>query len=132
VIPMRGYYEWQSTPTGKQPFYLSLRDGSDLFAAGLWEPTHPLQDAKELGTCTIITTVAEGNAAKVHDRMPVFIPADLVAEYLNVAPADAMALMLALPPPDLVFHPVSKRVNSTRGGGDNDPGLIDQIDLPLV
>ena len=35
VIPASGYYEWKPTPTGKQPYYISARDGSVLSFAGL-------------------------------------------------------------------------------------------------
>jgi putative SOS response-associated peptidase YedK len=36
LIPMSGYYEWQNTPGGKQPWYFTTRDGSPLLtAAGL-------------------------------------------------------------------------------------------------
>ncbi|MDE2272238.1 MAG: SOS response-associated peptidase, partial [Xanthomonadaceae bacterium] len=49
VIPMRGYYEWQATKTGKQPYFLSREDGEDLFAAAIWEPRHKLQDEDEAG-----------------------------------------------------------------------------------
>ena len=35
---MSGYYEWQSTPSGKQPWYFTASDGSPLLtAAGLWD-----------------------------------------------------------------------------------------------
>src|SRR5438045_4120780 len=27
LIPASGYYEWQTTPEGKQPFYFTRRDG---------------------------------------------------------------------------------------------------------
>ena len=38
LIPMSGYYEWQNTPGGKQPWYFTARDGSPLLtAAGLWD-----------------------------------------------------------------------------------------------
>ena len=37
LIPASGYYEWQSTPTGKQPYYYTARDGSPLTMAGLWD-----------------------------------------------------------------------------------------------
>ena len=30
LIPASGYYEWQKTPTGKQPYYYTTRDGSPL------------------------------------------------------------------------------------------------------
>ena len=35
LIPASGYYEWQKTPTGKQPYYYTTRDGSPLTIAGL-------------------------------------------------------------------------------------------------
>jgi putative SOS response-associated peptidase YedK len=28
LIPVSGYYEWQDTPSGKQPWYFTARDGS--------------------------------------------------------------------------------------------------------
>jgi putative SOS response-associated peptidase YedK len=38
LIPMSGYYEWQDTPSGKQPWYFTARDGSPLLtAAGPWD-----------------------------------------------------------------------------------------------
>jgi putative SOS response-associated peptidase YedK len=38
LIPMSGYYEWQDTPSGKQPWYFTARDGSPaLTAAGIWD-----------------------------------------------------------------------------------------------
>lgn len=126
VIPMRGYYEWQATPTGKQPYFIALRDGGDLYAAGLWEHRHALQDSAEHGSCAVITTTAEDEAGHVHDRMPVFIPAELVETYLHGTPAEAMALLLAIPTPDLTTRPVSRRVNAPK---DDDPDLLTPIAL---
>jgi putative SOS response-associated peptidase YedK len=38
LIPVSGYYEWQDTPDGKQPWYFTARDGSPaLTIAGLWD-----------------------------------------------------------------------------------------------
>jgi len=37
-MPVPGYYEWQDTPNGKQPWYFTARDGSPLLTiAGLWD-----------------------------------------------------------------------------------------------
>jgi putative SOS response-associated peptidase YedK len=37
LIPVSGYYEWQDTPGGKQPWYFTARDGTPaLTIAGLW------------------------------------------------------------------------------------------------
>jgi putative SOS response-associated peptidase YedK len=35
LIPASGYYEWQNTPTGKQPYYYTAQGGSPLTIAGL-------------------------------------------------------------------------------------------------
>jgi len=38
LIPVSGYYEWQNTPDGKQPWYFTARDGSPaLTIAALWD-----------------------------------------------------------------------------------------------
>ena len=38
LIPTSGYCEWQDTPAGKQPFYVTARDGLPvLTAAGFWD-----------------------------------------------------------------------------------------------
>jgi putative SOS response-associated peptidase YedK len=38
LIPISGYYESQDTPSGKQPYYFTARDGSPaLTIAGLWD-----------------------------------------------------------------------------------------------
>ena len=37
LIPASGYYEWQNTPTGKQPYYYTTGDGSPLTIASLWD-----------------------------------------------------------------------------------------------
>ena len=34
LIPASGYYEWQNTPTGKQPYYFSTENGSPLTSPG--------------------------------------------------------------------------------------------------
>src|ERR1700750_1632142 len=38
LMPVSGYYEWQDTPHGKQPWYFTARDGSPLLTvAGIWD-----------------------------------------------------------------------------------------------
>jgi putative SOS response-associated peptidase YedK len=50
VIPASGYYEWKPTSTGKQPYYISARDGSVLSFAGLWDEWHDTIRADRCGT----------------------------------------------------------------------------------
>ena len=90
LLPVDGYYEWESRPSGKQPVYYSMRDGDLFCLAGLWETwTRPEQtdepelpdlgqaQAETLCTFTVITTTPNRLAKRVHDRMPVIVhPAD--------------------------------------------------------
>ena len=57
LIPMSGYYEWQNTPSGKQPWYFTARDGSPLLtAAGLWDEWKDRATGERLKSCTMIIT----------------------------------------------------------------------------
>ncbi len=37
LIPADGFYEWQSLPGRKRPFYVRVRSGAPFAFAGLWE-----------------------------------------------------------------------------------------------
>ena len=37
LLPVDGYYEWETRSDGKQPVYYSMRDGDLFCLAGLWE-----------------------------------------------------------------------------------------------
>jgi len=129
VIPMGGYFEWKETPSGKQPYYITRRDGADLWAAGLWEPRHRLQDESEDGSCTIITTDGVDAAGGIHDRMPVFLEPSVLNAWMQAAPPDeAMAVLLAAPVPDLVLRPVTRQMNTPKF---QDPSALDPIDPSL-
>jgi putative SOS response-associated peptidase YedK len=127
VIPMAGYYEWKASETGKQPFYLRAENPHDtLWVAGLWEPKHALQTDTSAGSFTLITQPAEGLAAEVHSRMPVFLEQRDVDHWLGLSRGPSMPFLLTRPTPALKVFPVSKRVNK---GVDDDAGLIEPIPL---
>src|SRR5271169_7025539 len=57
LIPVSGYYEWQDTPGGKQPWYFTARDGSPaLTVAGLWDEWRDRVSGEPLKSCTMILT----------------------------------------------------------------------------
>ena len=71
---MSGYYEWQNTGSGKQPWYFTARDGSPLLtAAGLWDEWKNRETGERLKSCTMIVAEPNNFAAEIHDRMPVFL-----------------------------------------------------------
>jgi putative SOS response-associated peptidase YedK len=127
LIPLSGYYEWQDTPGGKQPWYFTARDGSPaLTVAGLWDEWTDKETGKPLKSCTMIITEPNEFVAEVHDRMPVLLTEDQFDPWLK---AEAGIEMLKPAPNDFLQKwPVSKRVNSSRAD-DDDPTLIDKIEL---
>jgi putative SOS response-associated peptidase YedK len=83
-IPVSGYYEWQDTPGGKQPWYFTSSDGSPaLTIAGLWDEWRDRESGKTLRSCTMIITELNSFVAEVHDRMPVLLAEDGFEPWLS-------------------------------------------------
>ncbi|TRW46379.1 SOS response-associated peptidase [Georgenia yuyongxinii] len=137
IVPADGYFEWQKLDEKgktKQPYYLHAADGSILAFAALYEwwrdPSLPDDHPdKWQWTNTILTTTASDTLGHVHDRSPVIVPPDLLADWLNPAitdPDDVRELVAAMPEPHLAPTPVGKAVGSVRNNG---PQLIEPIQL---
>jgi putative SOS response-associated peptidase YedK len=127
LIPVSGYYEWQDTPGGKQPWYFTARDGSPvLTTAGLWDEWRDRASGEILKSCTMLITGANGFVAQVHDRMPVLLAEK---DFEPLLTGEAGVELLSPAPDDMLQRwAVSKRVNSSKAPAD-DPTLIDRIDL---
>ena len=113
LLPAEGWYEWQALAGGKQPHYLRRSDGRPFCFAGL------MSTWKDQLSCAILTKAAEGPATEIHDRMPVVLPDEAHAGWLDAGLKDAAeyarAHALAR---DFVHYAVSKRVNNARSEGE--------------
>lgn len=102
LVPARGWYEWQSSPTArdtrgrprKQPFFVTRRDGATTTFAGLYEfwrdPAGADDDPDRwVASFTIITTGAEPGLDRIHDRQPVVLDPDVWQEWLDPGVEDA-------------------------------------------
>lgn len=142
LIPADGYYEWyptdQKTKAGKplkQPFFIRPKDGSVLAMAGLYEiwrdPTRRDDDPQRFRwTCTVLTTSAEDDLGRIHDRMPLLVEPERYAAWLDPTrndPDGLRDLLVPAAPGRLEAYPVSTEVNSVRNNG---PGLVEPV--PLV
>jgi len=106
-----GFYEWQQTSDGKQPYYIHMKDGSPFAFAGLWESW---RNGEEIRSCTIITTEANELVGEIHNRMPVILPAGDYDLWLDPELEEREALTSLLgpyPSGDMEAYPVSRRVN---------------------
>jgi putative SOS response-associated peptidase YedK len=110
-----GFYEWQRAGKTKIPMRIRLIDGAPFAFAGLWNRwTDPKTGA--IDAFTIITTQANDLLKPIHDRMPVIIPADREAGWLDphLDPADALQMLTPFPSDQMTAYPVSTLVNSPR------------------
>ncbi len=125
IIPVSGYYEWETGPDGKQPHYFTAADGSPaLSIAGLWEEWQDKEADEKVLSCTMIITSSNDWVGEVHDRMPVLLTADQYEPWL-VGKAGVEILKPA--PNDMLRRwPVSKRVNKSTAD-DGDATLIERL-----
>jgi len=144
LLPADGYYEWYPTSqlgkSGKplkQPFYVHPRDDGVLAMAGLyeiWRDPEKAEDAPDRfrWTCTVITTDAEDDLGRLHDRMPLLVERESWAAWLDPslsAKDDLLPLLVPAAPGLLEAYPVSKAVSNVRNNG---PELIEPLPLEAV
>src|SRR6266852_1823590 len=124
LIPASGYYEWETTPDGKQPHYIASADRSILTIAGLWSEWHDRLNDETLTTCTMIITEANSFISAIHDRMPVLLDRQSADAWLS---GEGTELLKPAPNDALRMWPVARRV-SKPGNGD-DPSLIEPVSV---
>jgi putative SOS response-associated peptidase YedK len=115
LIPSDGFFEWKQTASGKQPYYIHLKEGSLFSFAGLWDTWK--DGDQEIHSCTIITTQANELMKSLHHRMPVIFEPEQEEIWLDRSIGDAEALQSLLTPladQKLEAYPVSARVNSPK------------------
>jgi putative SOS response-associated peptidase YedK len=126
LIPADGFYEWQKTNGGKQPYHLKMRDGRLFAFAGLWESWKGDEEG-EIRSCTILTTDANDLVGEVHHRMPVILPPETYDLWLDPAVREAeqlLSVLLPYPTEDMEAYPVSRRVNNP---SNDEPGCVESV-----
>jgi len=118
LVPADGFYEWQKTPHGKQPYYLRRNDGRVLAFAGLWDRWRD-PERGPVDTFTILTTEPNDLVRPVHARMPVILPEQAYDRWLNprAGARDLRALLVPYRADEMDAYPVSTYVNSPRNEG---------------
>ncbi|HNT73998.1 MAG TPA: SOS response-associated peptidase [Anaerolineae bacterium] len=109
-----GFYEWRAEADGKTktPMYIRMASGQPFAFAGLWETWGPQESLTH--SCTIITTRPNALVAPIHDRMPVILPPEAYAQWLNPAtpPFALNTLLKPYPAEPMTAYAVSRLVNS--------------------
>jgi putative SOS response-associated peptidase YedK len=127
LIPADGFYEW-TRRDGKQPFRIELSHHQPMAMAGLWEHWESPQSGELVESCTILTTQANRDISRIHDRMPVILPPQAIAAWMDGSLSDPATLkpLLQPYPGELAIYPVSSAVNNPRNDG---PELLHRIQL---
>ena len=115
-----GWYEWQATASGKQPWFICGRERQPLGLAGLWEAWRDPGTGEVLESCTIVTRDAPGQLGSIHHRMPAVIPPDGTGAWLDPGQHDTTMLSSWLGEAretDFDAWPVGRAVNDPRHEG---------------
>ncbi len=119
LVPADGFFEWMSR---SQPFYFHPRSRGTFAFAGLWARARA-DHGPEHRSFTIITTNANDLVRPIHDRMPIVLPPESYAAWLDPAvdAQRARALLDAAGDVDWIREPVSTWVNKA---DHDDPACI--------
>ena len=120
LVPADGFFEWQPrSGAGKQPFHLTLADGAPFAFAGLYDFWRNAENDR-LESFTILTTQPNGLVKPIHDRMPVILPRDSFAPWLEGEPESAESLqelLIPYPAERMLATPVGPYVGNPRNEG---------------
>ncbi|NWS74707.1 HMCES protein, partial [Crotophaga sulcirostris] len=155
VVLADGFYEWQQQQSGgKQPYFIYFPQSKDAVAegkegdeewkgwrlltmAGIFDCWEPPAGGEPLYTYTIITVDASKDVSFIHHRqvrarkgqgMPAILDGDPPPrKWLDFAEVPTQeAVKLIQPTENIIFHPVSTFVNSTR---NDTPECVAPIEL---
>lgn len=116
IVPVRGFFEWQHTATGKIPWYIYRSDNDVMSLAGLWSEWTDTSTGEVLKTFTVVTTAANDLMADIHNskkRMPLVIEKKNETAWLDLASGKELLDQLLLPYPSSVLaaHTIGSLVN---------------------
>jgi putative SOS response-associated peptidase YedK len=125
LILADGFYEWRVEGEGKaakkQPFLIKRQDGAPFAFAGMWDKVK-VKSGEIVDAATILTTTPRGVAAQIHDRMPVILPPQSYAQWID--PASRYRNLLEPNAEALELVPVSSAVNNVKNDG---PGCAERV-----
>ena len=125
-MPVDNFYEWQKTPSGKQPYAIALADRKLMALAGLWEAWRS-PAGERIRSFAVITTEPNELCARLHNRMPVVLKPEAWPMWLGEEPAELApikALLVPYPSDEMIAWPVGARVGNVR---NNDSSLIEPV-----
>jgi len=124
LVPADAFYEWKPESQGKRPYAIAHPDGTPLALAGLWEGFRQ-QDGSVLRSFAIITTNANAELARLHDRMPAIIAEADWPVWLGEVQGEPKDLLRPAPKGALRAWPIGNQVSNP---SQNGPDLLTPIE----
>jgi putative SOS response-associated peptidase YedK len=128
VIPADGFFEWTGTKEARRPVWFHPPDDSLILFAGIYE-SWKSPEGDWMRTFAILTTEPNDVVRPVHDRMPVILPKEQIADWMYQPPRNAEvhveklhALLKPAPNDALVPTEVSVKANSVK---NDDPSVLE-------
>lgn len=130
LVPASGFFEWRR-PEEKgakaQAYFIRPKKGEIVAFAGLME-TWSSADGSEVDTGAILTTAANNDICRIHDRMPVVIRQEDFSRWLDCKtqePRDVADLMKPIDDGFFEAIPVSDKVNKVANMG---PDILEPVE----
>jgi putative SOS response-associated peptidase YedK len=120
LIPADGFYEWRTAPDGRREAFHISWSAEELFAfAGIWSVWRRSEDEPPIRSCAILTTTPNEAVTPLHDRMPVMLPREAEAMWLDSSSAlsELGELLVPIPASETIVQPVGPAVNDARYDG---------------
>lgn len=90
IIPASHYFEWEKRGKERIKYAIAPKGSRMLYMAGIY------RKEGNRAACTILTRAPAPEIAFIHDRMPVILPAEAVADWLNIRYDAADVLQTAM------------------------------------
>jgi putative SOS response-associated peptidase YedK len=131
LVPADGFYEWSGPKGKRRPFLLRPRKPRLIAFAGIYERWRDPAGG-ETDTVAILTCPANRTVAPLHDRMPVVLPVEHFAAWLDVKGTDAEAAVALLQAaPDDLFEAIEMhpKINDSKR---DEPGIQEPLEPSLL
>jgi len=125
IVPANGFYEWEKTDNGKQPWYFHPKHNDYFAFAGIFSIWKGHGEDDPFYSYTILTRQANALVNRVHERMPLIlnpIQEEIWLSEGNIS--EALEIVRQEQDIDIELHKVASLVNSPQ---NNFPDLIKPI-----
>ena len=118
LILADGFYEWKSQPGTKVkvPHLIHMKNRQPFAFAGLWDEWLS-PDGSQIRSCTVVTIEPNELMAPIHNRMPVILPSNAYAQWIDPAvrtPESLQMFIKPYPAEEMAAYPVSTLVNNPK------------------